>query len=51
MIANASVYTINIMEGKGSLKPLTLDERAVILAATIEIDLDYFTRRPLSMFG
>lgn len=50
MITNASVYTID-MEGGRPLKPLTLDEKAVILAATIEIDLDYFTRRPLGMFG
>jgi hypothetical protein len=38
------------LRGKSS-RGLTLDEKAVILAAAIEIDLDYFTRRPWGMWG
>ncbi|CAJ0639928.1 9201_t:CDS:2 [Entrophospora sp. SA101] len=37
-------YVIRMDSVEGSVRPLSLDERAVILAAAISIDFDYFSR-------
>jgi hypothetical protein len=44
LFTDTGQYAIHLDSAQGAVRPLSLDERAIILCCAINIDIDYFSR-------
>lgn len=44
IFTDAGQYMVRMDDTEGAVKNLSLDERALVMAAAINIDIDYFSR-------